>query len=95
MKAFVVKELGPLTYFLGVEVAHYKEGLFLSQHKYTIDVLKKFKLDGSKPMPTLISSKLSSSKGNTDMIEFQSGIGGIQYFTLTRPNITFSVNKLT
>jgi hypothetical protein len=31
---FAMKDLGPLTYFLGVSVKHSKEGLFLSQARY-------------------------------------------------------------
>lgn len=94
MKSFIVKDLGPLTYFLGVEVAHCKEGLFLSQHKYTVDMLRKFKMDGAKPVSTPMSSKLPTLQGSTDATEYRSAIGGLQYLTLTRPDIAFTVNKL-
>lgn len=36
---FAVKDLGALSFFLGVEVVHCKEGLFPSQHKYLVDLL--------------------------------------------------------
>ena len=37
---FEIKDLGNLTHFLGMEVARSKEGIFVSQRKYTIDLLK-------------------------------------------------------
>jgi hypothetical protein len=37
--AFVMKDLGELRYFLGIEVARSKEGIILSQCKYALDVL--------------------------------------------------------
>lgn len=40
MQAFEVKELGELQYFLGLEVARSKNGIFVSQRKYTLDLLK-------------------------------------------------------
>nr|KAJ0184969.1 hypothetical protein LSAT_V11C900465440 [Lactuca sativa] len=36
---FSIKDLGSLTYFLGIEVSRIEEGLVLSQRKYTLDVL--------------------------------------------------------
>lgn len=36
---FVMKDLGPLHYFLGIEVTTLPSGLFLSQSKYAYDVL--------------------------------------------------------
>ena len=36
---FEIKDLGRLKYFLGTEVAHSTEGIFISQQKYIIDFL--------------------------------------------------------
>lgn len=91
---FAVKDLGPLSYFLGVEVASCKEGLFLSQHKYLIDLLRRHKMVGIKPLSTPISMKLGVVSGSVDPSEYRSAIGGLQYLTITRPDIAFTVNKL-
>ena len=36
---FEMKSLGRLKYFLGIEMAQSKRGIFLSQRKYTLDLL--------------------------------------------------------
>ena len=47
-----MKELGELKHFLGLEVDHRKEGLFLCQQKYTRDILQKFGMLECKPTST-------------------------------------------
>jgi len=39
-KEFEVKDLGPLRYFLGIEVARFNHGIFISHRKYILDLLK-------------------------------------------------------
>lgn len=48
-ETFSIKDLGPLKYFLGIEVAWSYEGFVLSQHKYTLDILEESGLQGVKP----------------------------------------------
>ena len=38
---FVVKDLGPLHYFLGLEVTPVPDGLALTQKKYALDLLRR------------------------------------------------------
>ena len=40
-KEFAIKDLGPLSYFIGIAVTRSTGGLFLSQTKYAEDILKK------------------------------------------------------
>lgn len=39
-KEFEVKALGRLKYFAGIEVAQTSKGIFISQQKYVLDLLK-------------------------------------------------------
>lgn len=50
-ECFSIKDLGPLKYFLGIEVARTPDGLVLSQRKYTLDILEDSGLQGCRPSP--------------------------------------------
>ena len=45
----MVKDLGEFRYFLGIEVARSHKGKFISQRKYTLDLLKETRKLGCKP----------------------------------------------
>lgn len=96
---FSIKDLGNLSFFLGVEVIPTAGGLFLSQHMYIRDLLEKAKMEDAKPISSLMSTSqvltLRDGVALTDLIEYQSLIGGLQYLSLTRPDIAFSVSKLS
>jgi hypothetical protein len=51
-KEFEMSMIGELTFFLGFHVKQMKEGKFLSQEKYTEDLLKRFKMEKCKPIKT-------------------------------------------
>lgn len=97
---FALKDLGDLHYFLGIEVNKVNDGLLLSQGKYTADLLKKTNMSDCKPFNTPLSTseKLSLHEGDllgsSDATQYRSIVGALQYLTLTRPDISFSVNKV-
>lgn len=47
-----MKDLGPLKYFLGIEVLRSKQGIFLSQRKFTVDLLNEVGMLDCKPSDT-------------------------------------------
>ena len=51
---FEIKDLRSLKYFLGIEVACSKRGIFISQQKYIFDLLKETGMLGCKPVETPI-----------------------------------------
>jgi hypothetical protein len=96
----VLKDLGDLSYFLGIQVKRQDHGIVLSQEKYVSDLLKKSGMDHCKPVatPLVTMEKLSLAEGTQlgeeDNTRYRSIIGALQYLTLTRPDLSFSVNKL-
>jgi hypothetical protein len=51
---FKMKDLGQTHYFLGLEVWQRSNEIFLSQGKYTLEILKIFQMTDCKSMPTPI-----------------------------------------
>ncbi|RVW86355.1 Retrovirus-related Pol polyprotein from transposon RE1 [Vitis vinifera] len=94
---FALWDLGPLSYFLGIQAHQLGSVLHLTQHKYIIDLLKRTQMETSKPAPTPghLGRTLSQSDGVSlsDPSEYRRTVGALQYVTLTRPDIAFAVNK--
>ena len=92
---FSVKDLGPLHYFLGLEVHRSSAGIFMSQHKYVIDILFKTQMDGSKPCATPLGTPKLDHSGSliSNPHEYRSIVGALQYLTWTRPDLSFVVKQ--
>ena len=90
---FALKDLGPLGYFLGIQVTRTTHGLHLRQSKYILDVLHRARMVGAKPYsaPCVSGGKLSSQSGDPlfDISEYRSVVGALQYCKLTRPKIAY------
>ena len=99
-KNFAIKDLGDLHYFLGMEVKKVHNGLLLTQEKYATDILGRVGMHTCKSAPTPLSTseKLSLTDGTPlgpdDITQYRSIVGALQYLTLTRPDLAFSVNKV-
>ncbi|KAJ6945155.1 Retrovirus-related Pol polyprotein from transposon RE1 [Populus alba x Populus x berolinensis] len=94
---FAMKDLGSLHYFLGVEVHHHSHGLFLSQTKYALDLLHCADMVEAKPIttPSVVGHHLSiEGKLFSDPTLFRSLASALQYLTITRPDLSFSVNSI-
>ena len=97
---FALKDLGDLHFFLGIEVKRHGDTLHLSQEKYATDLVRRVGLQGCKSSPTPLSSieKLSLTEGKPlgqdDSTRYRSLVGALQYLTLTRPDLSFAVNKV-
>lgn len=99
MHEFEMTDMGLLHFFLGIEVKQNEDGVFISQKKYAKDFLKRFRMEGAKPIstPMKIGLKLSNSnaKIRVDGTLYRSLVGSLMYLTATRPNIMFPVSMLS
>ena len=98
-KRFSLKDLGSLTYFLGVEIQSHPRGLVLSQHRYIQDLLHRTNMSNSRPVATPLPPgpppTLAMGKLLLDPSEYRATVGNLQYLSLTRPDVSFTVNKLS
>jgi hypothetical protein len=85
---------------MGIEVKPSSDEIVLIQEKYTREILRRVGMQDCKAMrtPLLTDEKLSLSDGDPltsdDATNYHSVVGALQYLTLTRPDISFSINKV-
>lgn len=98
-KEFEIKDLGQLRYFLGMEIARSKEGIVVSQRKYTLDLLKETGMSGCKPADTPIEANVKLGevkKGvHVNACRYQRLVGKLIYLSHTRPDIAFAVSMVS
>ncbi|GAU47849.1 hypothetical protein TSUD_404260 [Trifolium subterraneum] len=92
-KEFEMKDLGPLKYFLGIEVSRSTEGIFLSQRKYTLDLLEETGMSACQPTDTPIEggSKLfvEPDQVPADKGRYQRRL---MYLAHTRPDLAYALS---
>jgi hypothetical protein len=94
-KRFEMSMMGELKFFLGFQIKQLKDGTFISQTKYTHDMLKKFDMDKAKsiktPMPSNGHLDLNEDGKSVDQKVYRSMIGSLLYLCASRPDIMLSV----
>nr|GEZ51272.1 hypothetical protein [Tanacetum cinerariifolium] len=92
---FEMSMMGELNFFLGLQIKQIEDGIFFNQSKYVKEMLKKFRLEDSKPTKTPMSMEIKLTKedeaNSVDNSKYQGMIGSFLYLTASRPDIMFSV----
>jgi hypothetical protein len=92
---FVMSMMGELKFLLGLQIKQTKEGIFLNQSKYVINLLKRFGLENAKAYGTPMSPSTKLDKDekdkSVDVKLYQGMIGSLLYLTASKPDIMFSV----
>ena len=96
---FSLKDLGALSYFLGIEAQRSTSGFLLTQRKYINDLLGRVQMSTANPASSLMVPtdrlQLTSGTALSDGSEYIMVVGSLQYLHFTRPDISFAVNKLS
>ncbi|GKA71123.1 putative ribonuclease H-like domain-containing protein [Tanacetum coccineum] len=94
-KRFQMSSMGELTFFLGLQVKQQPDGIFISQYKYVVDILKKFDFLSIRTATTPVESNKPLVKDedgiDIDVHVYRSMIGSLMYLTASRPYIMFVV----
>ena len=82
---FEMKDLGPMHYFLGLELWQKPGEIILSQGKYAMEILKRFEMMDCKSMSTPMTTNLKlfgdTSSGTIDATIYRQMIGSLMYLT--------------
>ena len=96
---FEMKYLGMMHYFLGMEVWQSVDGIFLSQGKYEVEIMKRFKIMDCKEMATPMACNLNilidASSEMVDAMMYCQMIVSLMYPMNTRPKICFVVKNIS
>jgi hypothetical protein len=88
---FEMSLLGELSFFLGLQIHQINQGIFISQTKYIIEMLKRFGMEDCKPVitPMQTSCKLrkDDDSKSTDQRQYKSMIDSLLYVTTSRPYV--------
>ncbi|XP_019182103.1 PREDICTED: uncharacterized protein LOC109177241 [Ipomoea nil] len=94
---FKIRDLGPPSFFFGIETLTSGDCFLLSQRRYTQDILSCSSMTDCKALatPALVTQPATPS---TDPFEnptqYRRIVGALQYLTITRPDLAYSVNRL-
>ncbi|WJZ95061.1 hypothetical protein VitviT2T_013856 [Vitis vinifera] len=90
-----MKDLDQIHHFLGIEISQIFDGPHLSQSHYVVTILERANMVDCKPISTPLEAKTRTSSNNVlleDPSYFRGLVGALQYLTLTRLDLSYSVN---
>ena len=96
---FFMMDIGPLNFFLSLEINQDATGIKLSQAKYARDLLKRFHMIDCKPAPTpFLSGVHLEDGGDTPLVDntlYLQLVGSFLYLTHSRPDLSYAVGAVS
>ena len=98
-KEFQMSDLGPLSYFLGIEVLHYAKGYYISQSKYIQDLIARSGITDNRTAATPMDLHLQLRPTDGTVLEdpsrYRHIVGSLVYLTVTSLDIAHVVHILS
>ena len=96
---FKMKDLGHLSYFLGLEITHSTDGLYFAQAKYASELLSRAGLTDSKTFdtPVELNAHLTPSGGKplSNPSLYKCLVGNLVYLIVTRSDISYAIHQVS
>uniref|UniRef100_A0ACD5UXM4 Uncharacterized protein n=1 Tax=Avena sativa TaxID=4498 RepID=A0ACD5UXM4_AVESA len=96
---FLMTDLGPLRYFLGIKVSSNSDGFYISQEKYIQDLLARTALGDERtvetPMELNVKLQLTDGDPLSDPTSYRHLVGSLVCLAVTRPDISYPVHILS
>ncbi|XP_057720187.1 uncharacterized mitochondrial protein AtMg00810-like [Arachis stenosperma] len=98
-RTFEMKDLGSLSYFLGLEVISTDDDIYLSQAKYASDLLTRAGITDNRTESTLLEFNVRFTPMDGTVLDnptfYRELVGGLVYLTVTQPDIAYPVHVLS
>ncbi|KAK6149097.1 hypothetical protein DH2020_016622 [Rehmannia glutinosa] len=92
---FEMSMMGELNFFLGLQIKQCQEGIYISQSKYTKELLKKFGIKEGRTVSTPMATNVKIDKDEkgkpVDESKYRGMIGSLLYLTASRQDILHAV----
>lgn len=95
---FQAKEMGNISKFLGMEIAHTKQGMEIKQTQIIDKILLKFHMEDCKGSntPMEVGLKINQDEETLTNVPYRELIGSLMYLaTISRPDIAYSTGFLS
>jgi hypothetical protein len=96
---FSMTDMGPLHFFLGLEISQDASSIKLSQAKYARDLMERFHMTDCKSTPTPFLSGVRLEDGRDTLVVentlYRQLVGILLYLTYTRPDLSYEIGVVS